>query len=247
MAENAEWLSIPIGYTWSIRSVYTTTTRILIRMGLAVLLIVASSMRPVGMSSQHLPSWVRDFTTPQSLIDHNILQYSPGFTAAPYNSPRLRFSEKNDELILTGVYVATVTSTLPAKVPGTMATEVDKDMKLITYTCTPRQVNKSFKELSSAQRVASSSGGCTATFLNTSWGPFWTVSGDIVIIARGSKVPLVLRRCEDYHFFVGGCLLIIGELRDFTDPKDPGFSSIMRGSVWDEVGKSYYEEEFFIR
>jgi hypothetical protein len=88
------------------------------------------------------------------------------------------------------------------------------------------------------------------TFANTSWGPYWVERENIIIVAKGSWLPLVLRRCENYYIFIGACWLIDSQLRDrfITEiDDDPGFSSVMRGSVWDEVGKSCQEEKFYIR
>jgi hypothetical protein len=52
---------------------------------------------------------------------------------------------------------------------------------------------------------------------------------------------LVLRRDGDAYLFVGGCWLIDSELHGGVDSDqfdiedDPGFSTIMHGSAWDET------------
>jgi hypothetical protein len=73
--------------------------------------------------------------------------------------------------------------------------------------------------------------------------------GDIIIVAKGSSLPLVLRKTGDYYLLVGGCFLIDSQISHFGEDQGraftadgPGFSSIMRGSVWDEVGISREEE-----
>jgi hypothetical protein len=75
----------------------------------------------------------------------------------------------------------------------------------------------------------------------------WELGG-IIIVAKGSRTPLILRRFESHHLFVGGCWLIDKQLGEnfHQAPVDPGFSNIMTGSVWDEIGKGRQEEEFYI-
>lgn len=74
--------------------------------------------------------------------------------------------------------------------------------------------------------------------------------GDIIVMARGSHVPLVLRAYKDLYIFVGGCWLVDGTLEEgflrSPAPIDPGFSSVMRASAWDEVGGLCQEQEFCI-
>jgi hypothetical protein len=70
---------------------------------------------------------------------------------------------------------------------------------------------------------------------NTSWGPYWIETGDIIIISAIYYIPLVLRRDKYSYLFVGACWLIDSELRggESIDDliEDPGTSSIMRGSA----------------
>ena len=86
------------------------------------------------------------------------------------------------------------------------------------------------------------------TFLNTSWGPLWTEIGDIIVVAAGSELPLVLRKDGDFYLFIGACLLIDSQL---THPPtdlaaDPGMSDIMHGNLCKSIGDSNELEEFLI-
>ena len=64
----------------------------------------------------------------------------------------------------------------------------------------------------------------------------------------GYTVTLVLRRFEGDYLFVGFCWLIDSALQDVEDPPDyePGFSDIMYGHLWDEVGKTSELEELWL-
>jgi hypothetical protein len=94
------------------------------------------------------------------------------------------------------------------------------------------------------------------TYENTSWGPCKCEKGDIILVAGGCRLPLVLRRYEtgqvkgnDKYLFVGGCWLNVSKLYDLTQlnqgnkeestgeityPRDPGFPRIMYGSLKEE-------------
>jgi hypothetical protein len=86
------------------------------------------------------------------------------------------------------------------------------------------------------------------TFENTSWGPCKAEKGDIIVVAAGCNIPLVLRRHEDKYLCVGGCWLIESQI-DLTKlkrgaGKQQGFSNIMYGSVVEKIGKICEVEEF---
>jgi hypothetical protein len=156
-------------------------------------------------------------------------------------------------LILKGVYVAIVTDVYGAEIMSANQAREDKtlELKLIRYTNDPAaRCNTSKIELWPSTRGEEKP---APTPENTSWGPYWVEVGDIIIVVKGSFLPLVLRRTSDYYLFVGACYLIDSQIfqveeeggRAFT-ADDPGFSSIMCGSVWDEVGKSRQEEQFYL-
>lgn len=69
--------------------------------------------------------------------------------------------------------------------------------------------------------------------------------GDIIIVAKGSCMQLVLRACGSFYLFVGVCMLIDGSFLEFTADCSE-ISRIMSGSAWEEIGKSLEEEEFYI-
>lgn len=88
----------------------------------------------------------------------------------------------------------------------------------------------------------------TATFENTSWGRCKAEPRDIIVIAAGSNIPLVLRKEEDRFLFAGDCWLVSSQI-DVTKPKRDcgrleGFSEVMYGSIVDEIGKTCVVEEF---
>jgi hypothetical protein len=73
-------------------------------------------------------------------------------------------------------------------------------------------------------------------------------NGDIVVVAAGCKVPLVLGGYGDKYLFVGGCWLVESQI-DLTklkrgSGKQEGFSKIMYGSVVESIGKTCKVEEF---
>jgi hypothetical protein len=76
---------------------------------------------------------------------------------------------------------------------------------------------------------------------NSSWGPHWAEQGDVIITSLLYTIPLILRRDGDAYLFVDGCWLIDSELMggiEWDPPdleNDPGFSTIMHGSAWDET------------
>jgi hypothetical protein len=47
---------------------------------------------------------------------------------------------------------------------------------------------------------------------SSNWGSLWAEVGYIIVVARDSRIPLVLRKLEEYYIFVGGCWLIDKEL-----------------------------------
>jgi len=86
-------------------------------------------------------------------------------------------------------------------------------------------------------------------YLETSWGPLLAEVGDLICCLHGCRVPLVLREIAltkaetsggytepRFYKLVGACFLINSKLEstpNFMD--DPGFSPIMRGSVWETM------------
>lgn len=86
------------------------------------------------------------------------------------------------------------------------------------------------------------------TFENTSWGPIMAENRDIIVVAAGCKIPLVLRRHDDKYLFVGGCWLIESKVDvrklEWECGELDGFSKIMYGSVVEQIGKTCEVEDF---
>lgn len=246
IANDADRLSISIDYTCSKRALYTATTQQLLRVSLEALFAVESPDRSISLAHE-LPSWVPDFSTRNHVIAEAALLNFDDFSASP-EGPDIMFSSRpyGDILILIGVYVAIVNGVYETEANSTSQTEDHRVVRLITYNADPalryKLTTKNPRPLTRRKKVA-------PTPWNTSWGPYWVEVGDIIIVAKGSSFPLVLRRFRDYYLFVGVCWLIDSQIRERAtfSAEDPGFSDIMRGSVWDEVGKSRQEEQFHIR
>jgi hypothetical protein len=240
-------------YASSKRAVYISATREVFHKSLFILLMVESPRRRVYLSDD-LPSWVPEFSTPQHPIANFVALRSSFFRASP-EGPEVQFSShpSREILILKGVYVAVVTDVYIAEFKNADQAREDEtlELKLINYNDYPAARWKSTK----VDLLPSPCGERkrAPTPENTSWGPYWVEVEDIIIVAKGSSLPLVLRRTSDYYLLVGACFLIDSQILQieldqnlsFT-ADDPGFSSIMRGSVWDEVGKSRQEEHFHI-
>ena len=98
-------------------------------------------------------------------------------------------------------------------------------------------------------------------FLTKSWGPLSAQVGDVICCLNGCRIPLVLReisltrseKLEGYteprfHKLVGACFLIDSELEATPDfMNDPGFSPIMRGSIWKTVYDTEHREYFCLK
>jgi hypothetical protein len=87
---------------------------------------------------------------------------------------------------------------------------------------------------------------------DTSWGPCHAAIGDIIIVAAGCKIPLVLRKAEDgKYLFVGGCWLIDSEPQMDISGKvntreESGISPIMFGSACKGLPENWKVEEFHV-
>jgi hypothetical protein len=250
---------IPIDYKCSKRAVYIRTARSLrLHSGLlSVLLAVESPDRPVA-SGPVLPSWVPDWTTKQMLVPRFIEELASEFSAnrglsvtdVNYSSP----SPSPNILVIKGLFVGVVTGThiTPLLRDG----DADDRIKLIRYDRNPqKRHNLSPSQL---EPWPASDASEAVDLSNTSWGPWWAEVGDIIVVAAGSTVPLVLRPVSNSnassqngsaspnslgqlarYLLVGSCVLIDAQLRTLGLAEklsdEPGFSRIMFGSAWEKV------------
>lgn len=234
-------------YSKSTYDVYTEMTKQnLMKNVLLVLLWVESSGREIkaGEQGKTLPSWVPDFTTEQKLIAlcfQSTYNAFDAFYPAPSPTDMWRWNFEEDVLVLKGKSVGVVTEVLPLSHVTRHSSGHEYDqITLIRYD-------------SSVDDCQMTNNSLQPTYENTSWGPSKCEKGDIIIVAGGCRLPLVLRRCEsgqdkdnDRYLFVGGCWLIVSQLQDLTQinqgkkeestgeiiyPRDPGFSRIMFGSL----------------
>lgn len=240
---------IKADYNLKLPEVYVRVTRMLLEDSLYLLLQVDSLNRPVP--PQEFPSWVPDYSTTQQSVAWHMAFLAPEFAAAP---PKREYSvvdcfangeEENSIFCLQEVYVAIVIG-VHEITQG--ANNIDC-FRLIRYDDDPGKRDGAF-EYEEWPLDASE-----ITILNTSWAPHATQLGDIIVVADGCPIPLVLRKSGAFYFVLGGCWLIDSKLEsDFphlirSDPwlggeshavespsarlrDDPGFSDVMRGSVW---------------
>jgi hypothetical protein len=250
---------IPIDYKASKRAVYLRTARMLrLHSGLlSVLLAVESPDRPVA-SGRILPSWVPDWTTRQMLVSRFMEELACEFSAnrgLTVTDVQYSCSPSPNILIVKGLCVGIVTGTHVTKILRDGG--ADDMIKLITYDRAPQKRH----HLSASELPPWPSPGesKSVTLSNTSWGPWWAEIGDIIVVAAGSSVPLVLRpvppsrnpsaptsqdqfqpQQPNKYLLVGPCLLIDSQLRtlglagSLSDEK--GFSTITFGSAWEGNG-----------
>lgn len=252
-----EEYDIPIEYDdkkWTIRDIYTITTRQLLSRILLVLLWVESRQREIepGLDGVKLPSWVPDFTQVQPLSPRCVHCQYMLFSADeefPGGLKEVHASTLNNYGIFTirGVYVACITGTHITNLTkkwsdGPLSVEFNQ-VTLIRYDQNP-SLRDSIRQ---PEAWPTERGMSAVTFENTSWGPCKSKIGDIIVVAAGCKIPLVLRKHGDKYLFVGGCWLIDSQIKDLTKAargRDEAFSPVMYGSIIKEIGKSCEVEEF---
>lgn len=265
MASDGGHCGIPVDYKASKRAVYLRTARMLrLHSGLlSVLLAVESPERPVA-SGPVLPSWVPDWTARQMLVSGFVEELACEFSAnrgLAVTDVQYSMSALPNILIIKGIYIGIVTGTHVTK----LLHDGDKDdmIKLITYDRSTHMRHT----LSSTELPAwpAPDDLKAVNLSNTSWGPWWAEIGDIIVLAAGSTVPLVLRpvpfapapstttssfadisrdreqpqHARKYHL-VGPSLLIDSQLRTLglagKLSDEAGFSRIMFGSAWEDQG-----------
>jgi hypothetical protein len=243
-------LSTPlIDYTASEREIYTRVIKLLLPLELADTpwLLVESPHRPVN--SKELPSWVPDWMTDQSIGGRLIYFASTisGISATrnePSNKMKIRresaftIEEDTGILALSGVFVGVVTAVHTFNLEYNWEESSKNTMGLFQYSLDAnREAHHNL--------IPKIPWDQSRNMYNTSWGPFWVETGDLIIISTTCRTPMVIRRNGDSYLFVGGCWLIDRVLQGPGDGianrfaakeliNDPGTSSIMRGSTWDE-------------
>lgn len=239
---------ILVDYRLTKRDVYTSAMKqILSNQNLTSLLQVQSPDRPI--TSLGLPSWVPDWTTEQDYFSKTTMFANiPGcFRQSLREIPEVRYPLlRPDSLILSGIYIGAVQTvscielSVNNKFPPTKFTR----MKLFTYNRdVPASNNSSEIRLlapPTLTKVETNTLVPAEAMLTQSWGPPKTEPEDIIIISPMCSVPLVLRRVSAVSYLlVGGCFLVASKLDRGEDENvnilnDPGFSTIMHGSAWDE-------------
>ncbi|PQE09516.1 Heterokaryon incompatibility protein [Rutstroemia sp. NJR-2017a BBW] len=251
------WHQIPIDYNLSKKSFYTIVVRAFINNpnnSLIPLLMVESHHRPV-VRDQELPSWVSDYTLKQNYISQMHTSTATSFSAdkgfpSVEQEPRFLESLNCEVLVLRGIYVGVIADTYKARITNDEDLAGFDDVKLIRHNEDPQNRHRDFvrsplypwdttdPDITGENPLVSHS--------NTSWGPIHSEIGDIIIVAVGSLVPLVLREFEDgKYLFVGACWLIEHEIQDLTKLNvDPGFSRVMFGSACEGLPDDYKAEMF---
>jgi len=228
-----------INYELSVEETNAATMTFLLTSGTGLnsLLHVESPQRLI--TAEGLPSWVSDWSTQQGIVANTMSLISSGFRTCKrsnylheHNNKRMSIS--NRTLTIPGIYIGFITHVSVAEL-NLKAKSLDyRSLKLFKYNQDP----------SRDLHAWASEAGVTSPMdmYNSSWGPHWAERGDIIIISPLCTIPLVLRRDGDAYLFVGGCWLIDSELQgggvgsdQFDIKDDPGFSTIMHGSAWDET------------
>ena len=239
---------IPIDYNISKRSLYTLVTRFLLSNILLVVLWVESPEWDINAAGEgeegkeRLPSWVPDFMTRQSAVtlamnaSYTCFSAGKGFPAIS-EEPRFRQSRDCERLALRVLRVAVVRQTWDTRLTHDPILEGTDKVRLFTYELISDCDATAGREHD--KPPVREQGDSEFSFQNTNWGPCHCEVGDVIVVAAGCNVPLIVREnLEEGYLFVGGCWLIDGMIRDLTELKDdPGFSPLMFGSacVGDDV------------
>ena len=242
---------IPIDYRLSKREIYICTTRCLLKNILLCLLWVESPERPISLNRE-LPSWVPDFTTRQSFLtlamNSGVTYFCAdrGFPAAQvaYN---MSASADSDTFVLRAIQIATIISIQDTRMTNDPALEGNDNLRLIKYEKShTRQPQEPGNAMSNYKPLVDSHID-PANFKSTSWGPHHCKVGDLIIVAAGSNIPLVLRKIEKEYLLIGGCWLIDSAIQDLMNlQNDPGFSPLMFGSACEDLGPDYQVEEIVL-
>jgi hypothetical protein len=250
------------GASLTTRDLYLRTTRQLLANVLVVLLWIESPQRKIenGLDGINLPSWVPNFMTEQHLSARCLYTKSTLFCASrdfPGEMWKGQSTDKEDDLKRSGIF--TIRGVRVGRIQNTQEVRATRKwsnvktaqgwdkLRLFWYKLI-RDFNVMDVAISNEavpENVISS-----ATFENTSWGPCKAERGDIIIVAAGSNIPLVLRKEEERFLFVGGCWLVKSQINLFTllEPgksgKQEGFDEIMYGSIVEEIGKTCVVEQF---
>lgn len=242
---------IPIDYRLSRRAIYICTTRCLLKNILYCLLWVESPERPMSMNGE-LPSWVPDFTTRQSFLTlamnsaNTYFSADRGFPAAQVK-PQMNAAADSDFFVLRAIRIAMIIGTHDTRITNDPALEGNHEVRLIQYDTFPtRQPQKHGTALSDFQPLDHAPIN-TAEYRSTSWGPHQCTVGDLIIVAAGSNVPLVVRKLESGYLFIGGCWLIDSAIQDWRNlQNDPGFSPFMFGSACERLAQDFHVEEIVL-
>jgi Heterokaryon incompatibility protein (HET) len=242
-----------LGKTLTRRELFILVTRQLLARVLVVLLWIESPSREIepGVAEPKLPSWVPDFTQEQHLSARFRFTSSSRFSAdkkfdggmkiMPVES--MEALKRNAIFTIRGIYVGRIARTYVTKLTKKWS-DVEEvknwdDVRLFWYELAPYlRVDEQTVVLNAGPENVP----LTSTFENSNWAPCKAEAGDIIVVAAGSKLPLVLRKCSEGFLFVGACFLVDSQI-DVTciTPKYEqleGFSKIMYGSAVEAIGKS---------
>lgn len=164
-----------------------------------------------------------------------------------FEDPYDQHESNSDVLTIKGIWVGTVTSVHLSTAPIRHENERMRDFKLIKYK-NSQAIRQGVPRGVEEPQDPRNQFNPESTILNTSWGPYGAVKGDVIIVANGCPLPLVLREFERGYLLVGGCILIVSSIKNLVNfqADDPGFSDLMRGSAWKELGSVYHLQEFNI-
>ncbi|KAJ9151264.1 HET-domain-containing protein [Pleurostoma richardsiae] len=232
-------------YSLTKEEVYLSVTRKFLQGSTHPFLMVESVNREIR-STPEMPSWAPDFSDRQRVFPRLMWLYYKAFSANRFDPRQVRKAFgpsklKARSIVLRSVLAATITGVFRT---GAVPNETREEYKiaLIRYDRRPTSYHRRDNP---DPWPAVEEGGEEISWKNTSWGPYRAEVGDIIIVTPLSNIPMVLRRREgDGYLFVGMCWLIDSRITPGRFETDPGFSDIMRGSIWDDVGRTRVVEMF---
>jgi hypothetical protein len=86
------------------------------------------------------------------------------------------------------------------------------------------------------------------SFENTSWGPCKAEIRDIIIVAAGCKILLILRKHGEEYLLVGACWLVDKKIKDLRNlqVRDDAFLGLMYRDTVKEIENGSMIKEFIL-
>jgi hypothetical protein len=249
-----------VDYSASINTVYRNVVQQLVVStgSLDIICYAENPSQPPSLDNE-LPSWCPDWSMPTSFNSWTITEMMLSFNATRDSVNNTVGELPGGILFMQGSIIGLVSGVtnmlldLPTFSPepfSNSSSERRKDaLKFIRVTRDPDDIEARFKGTFQPPNWP--------TFLTpkialdtTSWGPYWTEIGDMIVLVPGCRVPLVLRPLGPICLLIGPCVLIQSKVKDVFHPsvEDEGFESVMFGAWWDIISQNHVKiAPFFVR